>query len=485
MMGDLNEVYWAGTSCSGNTNGTVVASTYDGDPGTWSTGDNCRLGSTYKHNWYLDYCTYLYDGGAGHDESVYSTGNESANLTAVSKLVITRLYPATDKPYVKTGTNEIAITRWTAGTDWINEWACYGTSAEYIIYPVANFTGSPLSGPAGVTISFTDTSTNDPTEWNWSATGNGTVFFSDPGSKDTTAIFPTPGNYTITHGVSNAQGSDLEVKTDYIYIYDSNTLVDTGFLATDATNGMRINGAQVDLEDIENASWKNTTTTMGLGIIQTFSGHTINAYGSAGGYEDADLLAQPAMDQKIYSLLMWPDNMFTNASEGYISLYIHVKDYDTLVGIPDAHITGGGQNYGVMVNSSAFGLTTNAAGIASIQVRNNTNIYLTVSKNGYSPATQVVATGTGSGGTASKSVTILLGKGTVTVAPTATTYPGQPGVFPTTVTTIDPNDPALNDGDTSLKAQEMMNWLAMNGMDLVQLCFLVTVMALLGVKFGK
>jgi hypothetical protein len=74
-----------------------------------------------------------------------------------------------------------------------------------------------------------------------------------------------------------------------------------------------------------------------------------------------------------------------------------------------------------------------------------------------------------------------LSKLTVTPTITATPLPGEVTPRPTT----DPNDPSLHGGDTSLKAQEMMNWLAMNGMDLVQLCFLVTVLALLGVKFGK
>ena len=74
-----------------------------------------------------------------------------------------------------------------------------------------------------------------------------------------------------------------------------------------------------------------------------------------------------------------------------------------------------------------------------------------------------------------------LSKATVTAAPTSTIPPG--GVTP--VITQDPNDPSLRGGDTSLKAQEMMNWIAMNGMTLVQLCFLVTVLALMGVKLGK
>ena len=65
--------------------------------------------------------------------------------------------------------------------------------------------------------------------------------------------------------------------------------------------------------------------------------------------------------------------------------------------------------------------------------------------------------------------------------PTRTVVPGEITVRPT----IDPLSPEENNGDTSLKAQEMMNYIANNGLQLVELCFLVTIFALLGIKFGK
>ena len=68
--------------------------------------------------------------------------------------------------------------------------------------PVANFTASPTSGTAPLTVQFTDTSTNAPTGWTWN--------FGD-GSPMSTAQIPShqfaAGTYTVTLVASNAGGA--------------------------------------------------------------------------------------------------------------------------------------------------------------------------------------------------------------------------------------------------------------------------------------
>ena len=54
------------------------------------------------------------------------------------------------------------------------------TKTNYIIVsnpppPVANFTGTPTSGTAPLTVQFTDTSTNAPTSWAWDFDNNGSA----------------------------------------------------------------------------------------------------------------------------------------------------------------------------------------------------------------------------------------------------------------------------------------------------------------------
>jgi len=76
--------------------------------------------------------------------------------------------------------------------------------------PVANFSGTPTTGTAPLSVSFTDSSTNTPTSWSWS--------FGD--STTSTAQNPShsyaAGTYTVTLTATNAYGSDGETKTNYI-----------------------------------------------------------------------------------------------------------------------------------------------------------------------------------------------------------------------------------------------------------------------------
>ena len=88
--------------------------------------------------------------------------------------------------------------------------------------PVANFSGSPTSGTAPLTVNFTDSSTNSPTSWSWSFGDGGTSTSQNPSHQYTSA-----GNYTVTLTATNAYGSDPETKTNYItvrgYAVDSGT----------------------------------------------------------------------------------------------------------------------------------------------------------------------------------------------------------------------------------------------------------------------
>jgi PKD repeat protein len=78
--------------------------------------------------------------------------------------------------------------------------------------PVAEFSGSPLSGPASLTVNFTDLSTGNPTTWSWDfGDGVGTSTQQNP-----SYTYDTPGLYTVELAVTSACGSDVETKIDYI-----------------------------------------------------------------------------------------------------------------------------------------------------------------------------------------------------------------------------------------------------------------------------
>jgi len=83
--------------------------------------------------------------------------------------------------------------------------------------PVADFVGTPTSGNVPLTVSFTDQSSGNPTSWSWDfGDGVGTSSAQNP-SYEYTSV----GLYTVTLTASNAYGSDVETKTDYIDVTEA------------------------------------------------------------------------------------------------------------------------------------------------------------------------------------------------------------------------------------------------------------------------
>jgi len=77
--------------------------------------------------------------------------------------------------------------------------------------PAANFTASPTSGPTPLMVQFTDTSTNTPMSWNWSF-GDGTISTVQNPSHQ----YSTAGIYTVSLNTTNAGGSTVMTKPNYI-----------------------------------------------------------------------------------------------------------------------------------------------------------------------------------------------------------------------------------------------------------------------------
>lgn len=82
--------------------------------------------------------------------------------------------------------------------------------------PIANFTGSPLSGCNSLNVTFTDASTGSPTSWNWSFPGGVPNVFA--GQNPPPINYGAPGNYTVTLTVTNGSGTDAETKTNYVVV---------------------------------------------------------------------------------------------------------------------------------------------------------------------------------------------------------------------------------------------------------------------------
>jgi PKD repeat protein len=78
----------------------------------------------------------------------------------------------------------------------------------------ADFVGVPTSGPAPLTVQFTDKSTGSPTMWAWNFGDGGTDTIANPSH-----TYTTPGTYTVTLTASSQTGgSSIENKTGYITV---------------------------------------------------------------------------------------------------------------------------------------------------------------------------------------------------------------------------------------------------------------------------
>ncbi len=82
--------------------------------------------------------------------------------------------------------------------------------------PIADFSGSPLSGCNSLSVTFTDLSVGAPTSWTWSFPGGVPNAFI--GQNPPAILYGAPGSYTVTLTVSNPSGTDAETKTSYVTV---------------------------------------------------------------------------------------------------------------------------------------------------------------------------------------------------------------------------------------------------------------------------
>ena len=79
--------------------------------------------------------------------------------------------------------------------------------------PIAGFGDSPISGNAPLTVQFTDQSTGSPTSWFWSFGDASTSTLQNP-----THTYLAAGVYTVSLTVSNAGGSSIITKPNYVTV---------------------------------------------------------------------------------------------------------------------------------------------------------------------------------------------------------------------------------------------------------------------------
>ena len=84
--------------------------------------------------------------------------------------------------------------------------------------PFVNFTASPISGVAPLTVVFTDQSMNSPTTWNWSF-GEGTwLNYSGQVPLNPVHTYYDYGTYTVSLTATNSGGSNTKTRVEYIHV---------------------------------------------------------------------------------------------------------------------------------------------------------------------------------------------------------------------------------------------------------------------------
>ncbi len=191
-----------------------------------------------KNNFWM---ALIYD-AAGGSISLYQVVSGSLNLASSVSLTfsvgtpytIAAVLSGTSITIKVNGTTQITFTSGTGGTttafDTKTKHGLAGTGSftgqlynNFLVSttggspPVADFTGTPTSGSATLSVAFTDSSTNTPTSWLWEKNdGSGWANFAgSPTTQNPTESFAA-GTWSVRLTATNASGSDTKTRTNYI-----------------------------------------------------------------------------------------------------------------------------------------------------------------------------------------------------------------------------------------------------------------------------
>ncbi|HSG68353.1 MAG TPA: GEVED domain-containing protein, partial [Bacteroidales bacterium] len=140
--------------------------------------------------------------------------------------------------------------------------------------PTANFTASPNPAMQGQEVSFSDLSTNNPTNWAWTFEG-GTPATSN--AQNPVVTYAATGSFDVTLEVQNGSGSDILSLTDYI------TIVEPSYCTSSGSNTTRGWIQSFSLGNYtKNSGDNNGYADFTSDLIQVESGQSYNLTGTPG-----------------------------------------------------------------------------------------------------------------------------------------------------------------------------------------------------------
>ncbi|HGY89785.1 MAG TPA: PKD domain-containing protein [Planctomycetes bacterium] len=150
------------------------------------------------------------------------------------------------------------------------------TKTGYVVVseapPVADFSGTPLSGAAPLVVAFTDLSTGSVTSWSWNF-GDG----ASSTAQNPSHTYASAGTYTVSLTVTGSGGSDTMTKTGYITVTTpaAGDRVYVSFRSTTSVPGLgNVRDEDIVYYDTSNGTWHMYMDGSDLGLAKT----DINAF---------------------------------------------------------------------------------------------------------------------------------------------------------------------------------------------------------------
>ncbi|MEO2161587.1 MAG: PKD domain-containing protein, partial [bacterium] len=161
-------------------------------------------GSTWYNLYFADTTTPTVGTSAIHGYAMTAVSNVSIDLLAI--------FPSSTTSTTFTLTAQVgnAVDSIQSSVGYVDNFAMASTGP---VGPTAEFSGTPTSGTAPLTVAFSDLSTGDVTGWSWDFGDGGSSSAQNPSH-----TYSVAGTYTVALTVTGAGGTDTATKVGYITV---------------------------------------------------------------------------------------------------------------------------------------------------------------------------------------------------------------------------------------------------------------------------
>ena len=128
------------------------------------------------------------------------------------------------------------------------------------VAPVAEFTGTPTSGAAPLSVAFTDATTGDVDTWLWDFGDGATSTLQNP-----THEYASVGTYTVNLTATGPAGEDSEAKPDYVEVLPAPPVSDFSGTPTSGATPLTVAFTDATTGDVDTWQWDfgdGTTSTL-------------------------------------------------------------------------------------------------------------------------------------------------------------------------------------------------------------------------------